>query len=200
MISYLEGTLGDVFGNQCVLITAGVGYKVSLPSQTLASLPKKGENLALHTTLLVREDALELYGFKSFEERETFEMLVSLSKVGARTALAILSCFSPNDLRTIVLNEDVLALTRVPGIGKKTAQHIFLELKDKIRNLSIENVMDVRKDVQISLLPGILEGLAGLGYAEQECLPIVRELLQKNPNLDEANALRAVLQALATKK
>ena len=134
MIAYLEGRLAETWGNACLIVTeGGVGYEVALPAHTLAALPDRGEPLALYTSLAVREDALELFGFASFEERQTFEVLVSISKVGARTALAILSIFRPDDLRRLVLEDDVLALTRVSGIGKKTAQHVFLELKYKLK-------------------------------------------------------------------
>ena len=134
MIAYLEGRLAETWGNACLIVTeGGVGYEVALPAHTLAALPDRGEQLALYTSLAVREDALELFGFASFEERQTFEVLVSISKVGARTALAILSIFRPDDLRRLVLEDDVLALTRVSGIGKKTAQHVFLELKYKLK-------------------------------------------------------------------
>lgn len=126
MIAYIEGRLAEVWGNACLVVTeGGVGYEVALPAHTLAALPGKGGSVALYTSLAVREDALELFGFASFEERQTFEVLVSISKVGARTALAILSIFRPDDLRRLVLEDDVLALTRVSGIGKKTAQHVF---------------------------------------------------------------------------
>ena len=96
MIAYIEGRLAEVWGNACLVVTeGGVGYEVALPAHTLAALPGKGGSVALYTSLAVREDALELFGFASFEERQTFEVLVSISKVGARTALAILSIFGP---------------------------------------------------------------------------------------------------------
>ncbi len=95
--------------------------------------PDAGESVALYTSLVVREDAQQLFGFATFEERQVFEVLLTISKVGARTALAILSLYRPDDLRRIVLEEDVDALTRVSGIGKKTAQHVFLELKYKLK-------------------------------------------------------------------
>ncbi|MDE5879892.1 MAG: Holliday junction branch migration protein RuvA, partial [Desulfovibrio sp.] len=110
MIAYLEGRLGEVWGNACVVLTAaGVGYEVALTAHALAALPEPGSEVAFHTFLCVREDALELFGFATFEERQTFETLLSISKVGARTALAILSTFRPAALRRLVLEEDVLA-------------------------------------------------------------------------------------------
>ena len=102
MIAYLEGRLAEIWGNACLLVTeGGVGYEVALPAHTLAALPGRGEHLTLYTSLAVREDALELFGFATFEERQTFEVLVSISKVGARTALGILSIFRPDDLRRV---------------------------------------------------------------------------------------------------
>ncbi|MBQ3060323.1 MAG: Holliday junction branch migration protein RuvA [Desulfovibrio sp.] len=202
MIAYLEGRLAEKWGNSCLLVTeGGVGYEVALPAHTMAALPGRGEMLALHTSLMVREDALELFGFASFEERQTFEVLVSISKVGARTALSILSIFRPDDLRRLVMEEDVLALTRVSGIGKKTAQHVFLELKYKLK---------VDDAPQTAVLPGgarpgsvfrdVLDGLANLGYAEEESAPLVKKILQEEPDMDVSEALRAALKALARGK
>ena len=134
MIAYLEGLLAETWGTSCIVVTrGGVGYELDLPAHTMASLPGRGESVALYTSLVVREDAQQLFGFATFEERQVFEVLLTISKVGARTALAILSLYRPDDLRRIVLEEDVDALTRVSGIGKKTAQHVFLELKYKLK-------------------------------------------------------------------
>ena len=136
MIAFLEGRLDEVFNNVCLVLTqGGVGYAVSVPAHTRANLPKRGEQLRLYTSLVVREDAMELFGFATFEERQAFELLVTISKVGAKTALAVLSIFRPQDLQRIVADDDPMVLTQVPGIGKKTAQHVFLELKDKWKGL-----------------------------------------------------------------
>lgn len=187
------------WGNTCLILTAGgVGYEVALPTHTLAALPGKGEPVALFTSLAVREDALELFGFATFEERQTFEVLVSISKVGARTGLAILSVYRPEDLRRLVLEEDVLSLTRVSGIGKKTAQHIFLELKYK---LSVDDAPQAAVLAATgrpgSVYRDVLAGLANLGYAEEECAPLVKKILHAEPDLDVTGTLRAALKALA---
>ncbi len=199
MIAYIEGRLAEVWGNACLVLTeGGVGYEVALPAHTLAALPGKGASVALYTSLAVREDALELFGFTTFEERQTFEVLVSISKVGARTALAILSIFRPDDLRRLVLEDDVLALTRVSGIGKKTAQHVFLELKYKLK---VEDAPQAAALLAVgqpgSVFRDVLDGLANLGYAEEECAPLVKNLLHEEPDLDVTGALRAALKALA---
>ena len=203
MIAYIEGRLDAVWGNSCLVVTgAGVGYAVALPAHTRASLPGRGEPIALYTSLAVREDALELFGFASFEERQTFEVLVSISKVGARTALAILSIFRPEDLRRIVLEDDVQALTQVSGIGRKTAQHVFLELKYKLK---IDGAPQVGSSGGAvggggSVFRDVMDGLANLGYAEEECAPVVRKILQEEPDLDVTGALRAALKGMARGK
>jgi Holliday junction DNA helicase RuvA len=202
VIAYVEGRLAQVWGNTCLVVTeGGVGYAVALPAHTLAALPGRGEGVAFYTSLAVREDALELFGFASFEERQTFAVLVSISKVGARTALGILSIFRPEDLRRLVLEDDVLALTRVSGIGKKTAEHVFLELKYKLK---------VDDTPQTAVLAGgarpgsvfrdVLDGLGNLGYSEDECAPMVKKILMEEPDLDVTGALRAALKTLAKGK
>ena len=202
MIAYLEGRLGEVWGNACLVITeAGVGYAAALPAHTFAALPAPGGQVALYTFLCVREDALELFGFATFEERQTFETLLSISKVGARTALSILSSFRPEDLRRLVQEDDVLALTQVTGIGKKTAQHIFLELKYKLKTDDAPQAVILAPDGRPgSVFRDALAGLTNLGYSEGECAPLLREILHDEPDLDVTGALRAALKALAKGK
>ena len=203
MIAYVEGRLAQVWGNTALVVTqGGVGYAVGLPAHTLASLPGRGEAVAFYTSLAVREDALELFGFASFEERQTFEVLVSISKVGARTALGILSIFRPDDLRRLVLEDDVLALTRVSGIGKKTAEHIFLELKYKLK---VDDAPQAAALVGSGVRPGsvfrdVLDGLGNLGYSEDACAPMVKKILLEEPDLDVTGAWRAALKTLAKGK
>ncbi len=198
MIAYVEGRLGEIRDNACVLLTdGGIGYEIFLPARTLAALPAAGERFSLYTFLVVREDAQELYGFETWDERLTFGILLSISKVGARTALSILSTFKPDDLRHIVLEDEPLALTRVSGIGKKTAQHIFLELKYKIRTDSISNTTPSNVIRPGSVYHDALSALAGLGYGEEETGALLKSILHEEPDLDVSGALRAALKALA---
>lgn len=197
MIAYLEGTILEKWEDACIiLVGGGVGYEVRLPSHTWAELPERGGPMALHIGHVVREDAQDLYGFSTFEERRTFEILLSISRVGARTALAILSLFRPDDLHRLVLDDDALSLTRVPGIGKKTAQQIFLELKYRLKADGGPSVGGGTPR-PASVFRDVLDGLGNLGYAEEECLPVVKDVLAKEPDLDVAGALRAALKALA---
>jgi Holliday junction DNA helicase RuvA len=192
----VEGRRAEVAENACVVLTdGGLGYEIFLPVHALAALPGKGERVAFHTCLVTREDAQELYGFPTWEERRTFTILISISKVGAKTALAVLSLFRPEDLQRIVLEDDVSALTRVSGIGKKTAQHIFLELKYKLKaeprlapRTGGERPGGVYRDA--------LDGLANLGYGEEEAGTVLRKVLHDEPDLDVAGALRAALKNL----
>ncbi len=199
MIAYVEGKLAHHWGNTCIVVTnSGIGYAIALPNHTLAHLPESGAPVAFHTSLQVREDAQDLYGFDTWDERQTFEVLISISKVGARTALSILSLYRPDDLRRLVLEDDVVGLTRVSGIGKKTAQHIFLELKYKLK---VEN-LPAATALAGGLTPGsvfrdVLDGLANLGYGEEETAPRIKQILHDNPDLDVSGTLRATLQALA---
>ncbi len=197
MIARIEGRIGELWGNNCLIITdSGLGYAVALPNHTLTHLPAKGDFVSFYTSFQVREDAQELFGFESWDERQTFEILVSISKVGARTALAILSLYRPDDLRRMVLEDDMVALTRVSGIGKKTGQHIFLELKYKLKVDSMPSLAGNAPSMG-SVLRDVLDGLANLGYSEEETAPIAKNILSEEPDLDVSGALRAVLKALA---
>lgn len=204
MIAYVEGRLLRVLDGGCIVLTAaGVGYILSLPAHAMAELPEAGQPAAFFTFHVVREDAQELYGFASLEERQTFEALLGISKIGARTALAILSRFRPDELARLALNGDPADLTSVPGIGQKTAQHVFLELKYKLRGLNIVPAEAAREGACAPASPVLrdsLSALVNLGYAEEECLEHVRQILAAEPDLDVAGVIRAALKALSGRK
>ncbi len=193
MIAYIEGRLAEVCANACVVVTeGGVGYEVFVPQQTLLALPARGSLVRFYTCHIVREDAQELYGFETWDERQTFLVLISISKVGARTALA--------DLRRLVVEDDVLALTQVSGIGKKSAQHIFLELKYKLKTEDMPAAAVLQLGVPGSVYRDALNGLEGLGYAEAEAAPVLKNILHEEPDLEVSEALRAALKALARER
>jgi len=203
MLAYIEGRLLERAENSCVLVTAGgVGYEIFLPEHALASLPAQGGMASFFISFIVREDAQELFGFPTWDERQTFVLLRGINRVGARTALAILSQYRPDDLRRIVADDDANALTRVPGIGKKTAQQIFLELKYKLKpgdgpiSLSSPGVAAPGS----SVYRDALTGLANLGYDEDSAGPLLKEALAADPDLSVGEALRAVLKAVGKGK
>ena len=203
MLAYIEGRLLERAETSCVLVTAGgVGYEIFLPEHALASLPAQGGMASFFTSFIVREDAQEIFGFPTWDERQTFVLLRGINRVGARTALAILSQYRPDDLRRIVAEDDANALTRVPGIGKKTAQQIFLELKYKLKpgdgpvSLSAPSASAPANTVYRDALTG----LANLGYDEDMAGPLLKEALAADPDLSVGEALRAVLKAVGKGK
>lgn len=202
MLAFLRGILAECWNHSCLVITqTGTGYEIALPGHTFSSLPEKGNEVSFYTSLAVREDALELFGFETFEERQTFNILTGISKVGSRTALAILTAFRPSELRQAVLEDNIPALTRVPGIGPKTAQHIFLELKYKLASANIGKLSQPTPNQGASgVLADTLAALLNLGYSEEECAPHARAVLKAEPDLDVGSAIRLALKALAQRK
>lgn len=199
MIAYLEGKLLQRTTQSIVIATkSGVGYEVFIP-QSMA-LPAAGGDMFVYTAFVVREDAQELFGFSTFEERETFKMLTTINRVGARTALAILSVYKPDDLRRIVAQDDVNALTKVSGIGKQTGQKIFLELKYKFKADTNLASLNLPSTANTGVFNDALTGLLNLGYDNQNAGTVLSEVLQKEPDLDVGEALRAALKAMAKKK
>lgn len=197
MIAYIEGRLLAATVTTAVIATdSGLGYEVFMPGHSLSRLPDKGGRVAVYTAFVVREDAQELFGFETWDERQTFDVLRSLTKVGPRTALGILTVFRPDDLRRLVLDDDPMPLTRVSGIGKKTAQTAFLELKYKLKADGI-SLGGGAGAVTGSVQKDVLEGLLGLGYSEDEAAPVIKLVLHNEPDLDVSGALRAALRGLA---
>lgn len=202
MIAYLEGKIKEKWNNSCILLTsAGIGYELTVPAHTFNDLPDPGENIGLFTSLNIREDAWDLYAFSTFEERQVFKILTSINKVGSRTALAILSIYRPDELKSIVVKDDLPALTRVPGIGNKTAQHILLELKYKLASLNINPESASQGERQNSpIFNDILAAMTNLGYSSEECSVYIKDILQNEPDLDVSGAIRQTLKAIAKGK
>ncbi len=138
MIAFIEGKVADKAPGELVLSAGGVGYLLMCSNSTLAEAPARGETWRCYTVLNVREDAMELFGFATRQERTMFRRLCSVTGVGAKTALGVLSALSVRDLSIAIVTGDVAALSRAPGIGKKTAQRIVLELKDKVEQQDVE--------------------------------------------------------------
>jgi Holliday junction DNA helicase RuvA len=189
MIGSLVGRLVSKHPPQVVVDVAGVGYEVDVPMSTFYNLPATGEMVTLHTHLAVREDAHVLYGFGSVEERTVFRRLIRISGVGARTALALLSGLSVADLSLAVAAQDTARLTKVPGIGKKTAERLLLELKGKLAE-PLSGVAGAPAGGEAD----ILNALIALGYSEREALAAVKGLPQ---GVAVAEGIRAALKALA---
>lgn len=172
MFHHIKGTVFHVDPNRVVLDNGGVGYSINT-SFFSASSVKKGEEALFYTYLHVREDAMELYGFATEEELSCYKMLTSISGVGPKAALAILSVVTPEKLALCVISEDEKALTKAPGVGKKLAQRIILELKDKLAKsqLSVSGTSGVelpQPEVNMGSAGEALAALTVLGYGRSE--------------------------------
>jgi Holliday junction DNA helicase RuvA len=186
VIGRLQGRLAGKHPPQVLVDVGGVGYELDVPMSTFYGLPANGEAVTLYTHLVVREDAHTLYGFGTLEERAAFRQLIRISGVGARTALSVLSGLSVADLAQSVALQDAARLTRIPGIGKKTAERLLLELKGKLADVSISRSQEPASDV--------LHALLALGYSEKEAQAAVRTLA---PGIPVAEGIRTALKALA---
>jgi Holliday junction DNA helicase RuvA len=173
MIGRLNGVLLEKTPPQVLLEVQGVGYEIDVPMSTFYNLPEIGERVTLYTHLIVREDAHLLYGFASESERRVFRQLLKISSVGARTALSLLSGMSVADLAQAVATQEAGRLTRIPGIGKKTAERLLLELKDK---LGIELSAGVAVNRAAPASSDVLNALLSLGYNEKEALYALKHL------------------------
>ena len=187
MIGRLSGKLAAKQPPQVLVDVGGVAYEVDVPMSTFYSLPATGEPVTLHTHLAVREDAHVLYGFASLEERAAFRQLIRISGVGARTALAVLSGLSVAELAQAVAMQDAVRLTKVPGIGKKTAERLLLELKGKLADT-------LPAGTKAAAGNDVLNALLGLGYSEKEALAAVKGL---PPGLAVTEGIRAALKSLS---
>jgi Holliday junction DNA helicase RuvA len=172
MIGRLSGILLEKNPPQLLVDCQGVGYEVDVPMSTFYNLPQAGEKVTLFTHLAVREDAHLLYGFGSANERATFRQLIKISGVGARTALAILSGMTIADLAQAVTLQEAGRLVKVPGIGKKTAERLLLELKGKL-GADIGAVGGAPRDDTQS---DVLNALLALGYSDKEALAAIKNL------------------------
>ena len=173
MIGRLTGVVAEKSPPQVVLDVQGVGYEVDVPMSTFYNLPGLGEKVTLLTHLVVREDAHLLYGFLSHEERATFRQLVKISGVGPRTALSILSGLSVADLTAAVSRQEGGRLQKVPGIGKKTAERLLLELKGKLGpDLGLPAGASVANDAQAD----IVQALIALGYSDKDASAVLKKL------------------------
>ena len=173
MIGRIQGILLQKNPPQLLVDCQGVGYEIDVPMSTFYNLPAVGEKVTLFTHLAIREDAHVLYGFGSLDERALFRQLIRISGVGARTALALLSGLSVNDMSQAVVLQDASRLTSIPGIGKKTAERLLLELKGKLESSALSATSgNIRNDA----MTDIQNALLALGYSEKETVLAIKQI------------------------
>lgn len=183
MIGYVEGTISHAFADSCFVNVGGVGYRVFIASSTRNRL-KLGQQARLFTYLSVREDAMTLYGFLTQEEYDLFMHLTGISGIGPKVALGILSAIEPQAFCKAVGQKQASVLVKLPGIGKKTAERIIVELHDKLGQFAANDDEDAAEDIAIESTgetDEIVQALVGLGYTQAEVLPVVRRLDLSQP-------------------
>lgn len=195
MIASVRGEVVDIALDHAVIEAAGVGYKVMATPSTLANL-RRGAESRLITAMIVREDSMTLYGFADGDARDLFLTLLGVSGVGPKIALATLAVYDPQALRQALADGDVTALTRVPGIGKRGAERMVLELRDKIGPVTPGAVGGA---VGHAVRAPVVEALVGLGFAAKQAEEATDKVLANDPEATTASALRAALSMLGKK-
>ena len=191
MIGRLSGVLLEKNPPQVLVDVQGVAYEIDVPMSTFYNLPSTGERVALFTHLVVREDAHLLYGFGSDNERRAFRQLHKISGIGARTALSVLSGLSVAELAQAVTMQESGRLTKIPGIGKKTAERLLLELKDKL-GAELATAVGVNRAAPASA--DVMNALLALGYSDREATAAVKQLPE---GIAVSDGIRQALKALA---
>lgn len=197
LIAYIKGNLA-VHGPGWVIIDVnGIGYQVFIPIST--PLPQRNQEIKLHTHMAVREDGINIYGFVLEEEKDCFLALLDVAGVGPKVALAVISCLPPVNLRTVIASGEISQLVKVPGVGKKTAQRILLELKDKLQGPA--GLQDVA--VETILIPAVsinddaITALQSLGYSQLEAKEAVRKASGKGSVKEVSKLITEALKELA---
>ena len=185
MISYIRGELCDIEEQKAIVDVNGVGYGIYMPQQALSLLPPMGQQVKIHTYLNIREDAMQLFGFLTKEDLNVFRLLIGVNGIGPKAGLNILSCLSPDELRFAVLSGDAKAISATPGIGKKTAEKLILELKDK-QNIEdmlehaahggdSEDLASGTDTASNTMQAEAVQALTALGYGSAESLRAVKK-------------------------
>ena len=197
MYSYIKGTVEEIYLDRIVLENNGIGYEINVSSFTAKSV-KKGKDAKIFTKLIVREADMSLCGFASRKELEMFKLLTSVSKIGPKVGLGILSCATPPQLSAYILSEDIAKLSKCPGVGKKTAERIILELKDKVDKESAEFEATLFNQAPTGLeLDEAVEALLALGYSNVESKEAVQKF--KKDGLKTEDLIKKALTYLMTK-
>ncbi len=192
MIAYVSGTLAEKSTESVVVDVQGLGYRILIPTSTYEALPAKGKEVKLYTYQHVREDALTLYGFASEADRVVFEVMLGVSGVGPKLALAALSAMTPAQLRDHVLEGDASRLTDIAGVGRKTADRLIVELRDRLANLDVfEGAAPISggSEARASARADALAALESLGLSRADAERAIRKVLRDNAGIQSADAL-----------
>ncbi|MBF6470492.1 Holliday junction branch migration protein RuvA [Nocardia gipuzkoensis] len=197
MIASVRGEVLEIALDHAVIEAAGVGYRLNATPSTLAGLTR-GEEIRLYTAMIVREDSMTLYGFADTEARDLFGLLQTVSGVGPRLAMAVLAVLEPEALRKALAESNVAALTRVPGIGKRGAERMVVELRDKVNLVPVPAGAPGSASAAVGtpVREQVTEALVGLGFAAKQAEQAIDAVLADQPTADTSAALRAALGLL----
>lgn len=199
MISYIKGTLERRGENDIIVETGGIGYRIFVSPATLAKLPQTGETVQIFTYFSVKEDGMSLYGFAAREEQEMFEKLLLVSGVGPKGALGFLSVLKPSEIVMAILSDDVKTLSKAPGIGRKTAQRVILDLKDKFKTEDAVSSFEGTADIAESFVGGdakfeAIDAMTALGYSRSEAAQAVNAVAAEGMTTEDI--LKAALKRM----
>lgn len=196
MIGFIKGKLDYLGSDHCILDNNGIGYRIFMPLGQLAVL-KTGQEVKAFTYLSVREDALLLYGFLTRDYYSLFLQLISVSGIGPKVALGMLSAAKPDAFYLAVQSRDLTFLTKLPGIGKKTAERILLELKDKVGSIAVDGI-EVADSAEV-VSDDAIEALLSLGYTNSEILPVFKQIKARD-TMQPEEIIRQALKLMAGRK
>ena len=201
MYAYVKGIIEDISEDNCIIDVNDIGYNVQISGQTVAKLPGIGEKVKLYTYTNVKEDALQLFGFLTRADLEMFKKCITVNGIGPKGALALLSTMDADELRFAIISQDIKAISKAPGIGKRTAERLVLELKDKlsIDDAMIDREIDAYKGavstVNNAQIQEAVEALVSLGYGQSESLKAVNAV-EGAADMEAGALLKAALKKL----
>ena len=199
MIAYVKGVLAVVGQDSIIIDKGGIGININVPVSIISTLPSIGSEVKVFTYTYVREDAIALYGFMTMDDLDVFKLLINVNGVGTKTALGILYAITPNELRLAVISADYKTITKAPGIGKKSAERIVLELRDKVKMIIEDDSYiavdsgDVAKSDSVNIA---LEALVSLGFSYGEAAKAVKQV-DNYEEMDDESLIKAALKHLS---
>lgn len=187
LISYIKGELRYICNEYIIVENGGIGYQIYVPFSTISDLPEINKVVKVHTYMYVREDGISLYGFSTIDGLELFKKLISVSGIGPKVALGILSSYTADKIIGAVVSEDIKTLCKCPGIGKKTAQRLILDLKDKLKNQNsfIENLLINENFSDQQQIDDAILALVALGYTKSDALDAIKKVDCKGDSAED---------------
>ena len=199
MYAYLKGLLTFASPLDIIIDVSGIGYRVHIPASVFGLLPTPGEVIHIHTSFIVRENSHALYGFLTTQDRDLFDALLGVTGIGPKLALSIIGHLSAQELQYAINNHEIAVISKVPGIGKKTAERLIIELRDKLKNIipldPADFAIQQRSDPQTLMINDAMSALINLGYNQSTAQKAIKKTLSDNPDsIDLASLITTALK------